>query len=661
MGVVVVKKLLSFLLTAALVLSFLPLGLLDMTASAATSGTTGECTWSLNGTVLTISGNGETGSYNNSRYDHPWGTDITEVIIGPGVTKLGDQIFSYCKKLKRVSISDTVEIIGEYTFSDCIELKNIIIPQSVTYIGKSAFVFCTRLESLIIPDSVTYIGDGAFAGCKGLKNIKLSNSITTIEDGTFHTCESLTELIIPDSVTSIDDDAIRDCKSLTSIRIPDSVKSIGTGLFYGCSGLTNVILPSNLTTIGLAMFSGCTSLKSITIPEGVTTFEHQIFEKCTALESIYIPKNVTSIASSAFVHCDSRKNIVVDKANKVYHSAGNCLIKTDDKMLVRGFKSSVIPSDGTVTRIGDSAFGHLEDLTDITIPDSVTDIGKYVFYKCTRLKRIVIPDSIKKIDRLTFAFCDELASVIIPESVTEIDEEAFFCCPKVKIRTTEGSTADKFAKANNIPVSYSSEQEDASLNKPGTDIDGTQEPSGVSKEDVIEVSADDGTFNKDAELKTEEIAKDSPEFDSAKKILNDICKEFTLYSISATLNGSGVQPNGKVKVKFAVPEGYGSNISVNVINADGTYRTVDSILSEDGSFITAELDTLGSIAICKLNASAGNDGSSDSSTDRSANTSSQPAGKEKSGSYTWLIVLIVVVVVAAAGVGIFFVMKKKKA
>lgn len=661
MGVVVVKKLLSFLLTAALVLSFLPLGLLDMTASAATSGTTGKCTWSLDGTVLTISGNGGTYDYMYTRNNPPWGTDITEVIIEPGVTKLGDHLFSYCRKLKRVSISNTVEIIGEHVFSKCTELNSITIPQSVTYIGRSAFYFCEKFESLIIPDSVTYIGDFAFAGCKGLKSIKLSNSITTIENSTFHTCESLTELIIPDSVTSIGDNAIRDCKSLTSIRIPDSVKSIGTCLLYGCSGLTNVILPSNLTTIGSGMFSGCTSLKSISIPEGVTTIGIQIFEKCTALESIYIPKNVTSIAAGAFVYCDSLKNIVVDKANKVYHSAGNCLIKTDEKMLVRGSKSSVIPSDGTVTRIGESAFGYLEDLTDMTIPDSVTDIGKCAFYKCTRLKRIVIPDGIKKIDESTFAFCDELTSVTIPESVTEIDEEAFFCSPKVKIRTTEGSTADKFAKANNIPVSYSSEQEDDSLNNPGTDIDGTQEPTGVSKEDVIEVSADDGTFNKDAELKTEEIAKDSPEFDSAKKILKDICKEFTLYSISATLNGSDVQPNGKVKVKFAVPEGYGSNISVNVINADGTYRTVDSILSEDGSFITAELDALGSIAICKLGASAGNDGSSDSSTNQPAGTSSQPDSKVKSGSHTWLIVLIVIVVVVAAGVGIFFVMKKKKA
>ena len=147
---------------------------------------------------------------------------------------------------------------------------------------------------------------------------------------------------------------------------------------------------------------------------------------------------------------------------------------------------------------------------------------------------------------------------------------------------------------------------------------------------VEETAKDDPTFEsvknilKDVsgefKLYSEEIAKDSPEFDSAKKILKDICKEFTMYSISATLNGSGVQPNGKVKVKFAVPDGYGSNISVNVINADGTYRTVDSILSEDGSFITAELDTLGSIAICKLGTSAGNDGSTDSSNNQPAGT-----------------------------------------
>lgn len=52
------KKLLSFLLSVMLILSVVPMGLFSITASAATSGKTGDCTWSLDGTVLTISGNG---------------------------------------------------------------------------------------------------------------------------------------------------------------------------------------------------------------------------------------------------------------------------------------------------------------------------------------------------------------------------------------------------------------------------------------------------------------------------------------------------------------------------------------------------------------------------------------------------------------------------
>ena len=52
------KKLLSVLLAVLLLISVVPLGAFTFTASAAntTSGTTGDCTWTLDGTVLTISG-----------------------------------------------------------------------------------------------------------------------------------------------------------------------------------------------------------------------------------------------------------------------------------------------------------------------------------------------------------------------------------------------------------------------------------------------------------------------------------------------------------------------------------------------------------------------------------------------------------------------------
>ena len=67
------KKFLTVILTLCLVFAVVPMGALGMTASAATvaSGTTGSCTWTLDGTVLTISGNGNMGS-NYSFVERPW-------------------------------------------------------------------------------------------------------------------------------------------------------------------------------------------------------------------------------------------------------------------------------------------------------------------------------------------------------------------------------------------------------------------------------------------------------------------------------------------------------------------------------------------------------------------------------------------------------------
>ena len=87
------KRALSILLTIALLLLIVPTGLFSITVGAATSGTTGECTWSLNGTVLTISGYGKMADYTYSSRA-PWSNNgITKVIIRDGVTNIGDYAF----------------------------------------------------------------------------------------------------------------------------------------------------------------------------------------------------------------------------------------------------------------------------------------------------------------------------------------------------------------------------------------------------------------------------------------------------------------------------------------------------------------------------------------------------------------------------------------
>ena len=119
------KKILTCLLATVLVLA--GTFLLAPKAQAATTGTTGDCTWTLDGTALTISGTGAMEDY----YDGPggpntpWGTKITSVTICDGVTSIGDYAFYECTGLTSITISDSVTSIGGSAFSDCTGLTSI--------------------------------------------------------------------------------------------------------------------------------------------------------------------------------------------------------------------------------------------------------------------------------------------------------------------------------------------------------------------------------------------------------------------------------------------------------------------------------------------------------------------------------------------------------
>lgn len=96
-----IKKLLSFILSVMLILSVAPMGLFSIPACAetATNGTTGNCTWTLDGTMIIISGNGDMENYWYSD-SLPWGISITEVIINTGVTSIGDNVLKAAQVLQ---------------------------------------------------------------------------------------------------------------------------------------------------------------------------------------------------------------------------------------------------------------------------------------------------------------------------------------------------------------------------------------------------------------------------------------------------------------------------------------------------------------------------------------------------------------------------------
>ncbi len=313
----------------------------------------------------------------------------TSIVLREGTLGIADYAFRDCTGLTSITIPDSVTSIGNYAFRDCTGLTSVTIPDSVTSIGYDAFENCTGLTSITIPNSVTSIGDHAFYNCTGLMSVTIGGSVTSIGSYAFYNCTGLTSITIPDSVKSIGNYAFRDCTRLTSVTIGDSVTSIGASAFYNTAWYNNQ--PNGLVYAGKVAYKykgTMPSNTSIVLRAGTLGIAGYAFSGCTGLKSITIPDSVTSIGEEAFAGCSGLTSITVAKGNTKYHSAGNCLIETESKTLIAGCKNSIIPTDGSVTSIGEGAFYNCTGLTNVTIPDSVTSIGYEAFYNCTGLKSI---------------------------------------------------------------------------------------------------------------------------------------------------------------------------------------------------------------------------------------------------------------------------------
>ena len=237
-GVSVKKRILSILLAALMLLSALPLGMVDTAYAAETSGVaaqsyyvaSGKCgdsaTWTLDSTgTLTISGTGP--MYGYSLHKNPW---CDSALRNSGIST----------RVKNVEISSGVTTLGAYALSACDSMVSVSLPETLLAVGESCFFSSTALHNISIPNSVRSIGDCAFSGCNGLTRVTLGSSLKGIGGQAFKECSSLSSIVIPEGVTAIEYSTFEDCSNLMEITIPRTVTSIGRWAFDGCYGLSKV-------------------------------------------------------------------------------------------------------------------------------------------------------------------------------------------------------------------------------------------------------------------------------------------------------------------------------------------------------------------------------------------------------------------------------------
>ena len=228
------------------------------TADDATSGYTGDLYWQLQGSTLMIDRKEGAEQYvampdygvSSPENRRPWNDlqdEITEIIIGEGITHIGDFAFASFDQLTDVSLPDTVKSIGKNAFRGCSLPKSIVLPSSVTTIGESAFMSC-EFTSITIPSSVKTIGNTAFSESK-LTSITIPSGVTTIGSGAFRFCEELVTANI-ETTAGISSYCFHSCSKLQTVTYAGVISGLQEVAFGGCENISSFTMKAATGTSG---------------------------------------------------------------------------------------------------------------------------------------------------------------------------------------------------------------------------------------------------------------------------------------------------------------------------------------------------------------------------------------------------------------------------
>ncbi len=360
---------------------------------------------------------------------------------------------------------DDIEIYEyyyDYTTSDY--SGTITIPSTVSYngttykvVGINNYAF-DNCEALSIDIQSTYIvgsrsiADEAFCNWKG-RNFKGERRQLTIncpylgeaywddEEGSVYHLPFqtgyFTDLVLGENVTSIPECAFSRCLQLQTVTLPRTLTSIGESAFDTQPFGNNLNLifseiyePFSFGSNAFWGTSNCTLIvpvgtKDAYIAAGWTEdkFRGGILEgrKTTSNSGSCNSNNRVS-----WLYLSKEKTLIIYGTSRMddYNN-------TSEKVPWYNFRNDIqkVVIKNGVTGIGAYAFEGCNNLTSVTIPNSVTSIGNgYAFSGCTSLSSLTIPNSVTYIGTDAFHNCTGLTSIEIPNSVTSIGYRAFGGC-----------------------------------------------------------------------------------------------------------------------------------------------------------------------------------------------------------------------------------------
>lgn len=339
-------------------------------------------------------------------------SNITNINIGSEVESIPDYFFINCQ-MSSVIIPNSVKTIGNYAFVNCNKLKYISIGENVEEIKAGAFSY-TGLESITIPENVKKIGQFLFQNCLNLKTINY-NAINCEYEGV------TSQGIAPIAIVSENGEA-KINKTLEKINIGNKVQKIPQGMFSNLSKVKNISFPDSLKTIERYAFYS-SYLTEVNLNNQLETIGVEAFS-FTFIQRITIPENVKNIYKKAFSNCFLLQEVNYNAINCNY----DALEGTDIYYLFGAALSLKTVNIGNrVEKIPKGAFGGLQTVENIKLPDNVKEVESYAFFNASGIRNLDLGNGLEKIGNEAFTTL-KITELTLPESLKSIGAWAFYGC-----------------------------------------------------------------------------------------------------------------------------------------------------------------------------------------------------------------------------------------
>lgn len=360
---------------------------------------------------------------------------LTEVVIGEGVTSLGDSAFKGCKSLTEIVIPDDVTSIGGYCFSDCKGLTSVTLGKGVTNIKADAFYGCENLMD------VYYTGDvDSWCGIV-FENVR-SNPIKHNNGKLYINEQLVSDIVISNKVNNIGAYAFFRYGYLESVVIEgNGDTAIGKYAFYGCQNLTNFEM-TGVSEVGTDYLNWCENLTNLTLGDGLNSINWDEFADCKQLKNLTIGGTVKTISGRVAAFTENFSGIYYnfrkfENLENLYYTGS---IKDWCEIVFEPVNYVDIPTANPLALKNVNWYIDNQLVEELVIPSGVKEIKAEAFL-FAKIKKVVINDNVNFIRDRAFAICSNLEEVTIGENVRDIGDHAFWRCESLKKITFNGTIA----------------------------------------------------------------------------------------------------------------------------------------------------------------------------------------------------------------------------